>query len=68
MKYFQLVWASLFRKKARTTLTLLSVVAAFLLFGLLDAVRVAFTVPDESLDGAKRLVVSSKLSIIQPLP
>ncbi len=67
MKYFQLVWASLFRKKARTVLTLLSVVAAFLLFGLLDAVRTAFTATD-SIDGAKRLVVSSRLSIIQPVP
>ena len=68
MKYLHLIWAELFRRKTRTVLTILSVLAAFLLFGLLDAVRVAFTVPDESLDGAKRLVVSSKLSIIQPLP
>lgn len=68
MKFLQLVWASLFRKRVRTILTLLSVIAAFLLFGLLDAVRVAFTVPEGSMEGARRLVVSSKLSIIQPLP
>ena len=37
---------------------------AFLLFGMLDAVRVAFSVRD-SLEGASRLVVSSRLSIIQ---
>jgi putative ABC transport system permease protein len=67
MKFLHLVWASLFRKKVRTILTLLSIVFAFLLFGMLDAVRVAFTVRD-SLEGASRLVVSSKLSIIQPLP
>ncbi len=67
MKYLHLIWASLFRKKTRTTLTVLSIVVAFLLFGMLDAVRVAFTVRD-SLEGASRLVVSSKLSIIQPLP
>lgn len=67
MKYLHLVFANLFRKKMRTTLTLLSVIVAFLLFGMLDAVRVAFTVRD-NLEGASRLVVSSKLSIIQPLP
>jgi len=67
MKYLHLIWASLLRKKVRTTLTLLSIIVAFLLFGMLDAVRVAFTVR-ESLEGASRLIASSKLSIIQPLP
>ena len=42
MKYVELIWASLFRRKLRTILTLLSVLAAFLLFGLLDSVRSAF--------------------------
>ncbi|MCC6302222.1 MAG: ABC transporter permease [Gammaproteobacteria bacterium] len=55
------------RKKARTLLTLLSVAMAFALFGLLDAVRVAFTAP-QNLAGIDRLVVSSRFSIIQPLP
>jgi len=67
VKFLPLIWAALMRRKARTLLTLLSIVVAFLLFGMLDAVRVAFTVHD-SLEGAGRLVVSSKLSIIQPLP
>ena len=35
MKYFPLLWATLWRKKARTILTLLSLVTAFLLLGLL---------------------------------
>ena len=42
MKYLHLIWASLFRSKTRTLLTLLSVVTAFLLFGILDSVSVAF--------------------------
>ncbi len=67
MKYLHLIWASLFRSKTRTSLTLLSVVAAFLLFGMLDSVRVAFT-SGGSVAGANRLVVSSKLSITQVLP
>ncbi len=67
MKYLPLLWANLSRKKTRTILTILSVIVAFLLFGMLDAVRVAFSVRD-SLEGASRLVVGSRLSIIQPLP
>jgi putative ABC transport system permease protein len=34
MKYFPLVWAAIWRKPMRTTLTLLSVTIAFLLFGM----------------------------------
>ncbi|MCW4456382.1 FtsX-like permease family protein [Flavobacterium sp. MXW15] len=67
MKYFSLIWAQLFRSKTRTLLTLLSVVAAFLLFGLLDSVRVAFNA-GASVAGADRLVVASRLSITQMLP
>ena len=67
MKYLSLIWASLFRSKTRTLLTLLSVVAAFLLFGMLDAVRVAFNAGG-SVAGADRLVVASRLSITQMLP
>ncbi len=67
MKYFSLIWAQLFRSRTRTLLTLLSVVAAFLLFGMLDSVRVAFT-SGGSVEGANRLVVTSRLSITQSLP
>ncbi|MCS3747839.1 putative ABC transport system permease protein [Xanthomonas arboricola] len=67
MKYFSLVWAQLFRSKTRTLLTLLSVVAAFLLFGMLDSVRVAFN-SGGSVSGVDRLVVASRLSITQSLP
>ncbi len=67
MKYFSLIWAALFRSRTRTFLTLLSVVAAFLLFGMLDSVRVAFN-SGGSVAGADRLVVSSRLSITQMLP
>jgi putative ABC transport system permease protein len=67
MKYMHLIWAALFRSKTRTLLTLLSVIAAFLLFGMLDSVRVAFTTTS-GVAGADRLVVGSKLSITQMLP
>ena len=67
MKFFHLIWAQLFRSRTRTALTLLSVITAFLLFGLLDSVRVAFN-SGGSVDGANRLIVSSRLSITQTLP
>lgn len=67
MKYVHLIWASLLRSKTRTLLTLFSVVTAFLLFGMLDSVRVAFDAGG-AVSGANRLVVSSRLSITQSLP
>lgn len=68
MKYLHLVWASLFRRKTRTLLTLVSIIAAFLLFGLLDAVRTSFAQAGQSANGAARLQTGSKLSFIQTLP
>jgi len=68
MKYLHLVWASLFRRKTRTILTLVSIIAAFLLFGLLDAVRTSFDQAGQSANGARRLQTGAKLSFIQPLP
>jgi putative ABC transport system permease protein len=67
MKYLHLIWAALFRSKTRTLLTLLSVVAAFLLFGMLDSVRVAFN-SSANVEGYDRLITTSKLSITQSLP
>ncbi len=61
------VMANLFRRKARTTLTLLSVMCAFLLFGLLQAVNVLLKA-DVSFVGATRLITQAKVSITQPLP
>ncbi|MGO4774114.1 ABC transporter permease [Lysobacter sp. 2RAB21] len=56
------------RRKTRTLLTLLSIIAAFLLFGLLDGVRESFQQAGNSANGAKRLQTGSRLSFIQPLP
>ncbi len=68
MKYLQLVWAALMRHKARTFFTLLSVAAAFLLFGLLDSVRGAFAGAGSSVAGLNRLVTVSKISFTLQLP
>jgi putative ABC transport system permease protein len=68
MKYFHLIWAALFRRKTRTILTLVSIIAAFLLFGMLDAVRTGFDQAGNSANGAERLQTGSRLSFIQTLP
>jgi len=68
MKYFHLVWAALFRRRTRTFLTLASIVAAFLLFGLLDGIRSSFAQLGQNADGAQRLQTASKLSFIETLP
>jgi putative ABC transport system permease protein len=67
VRYLPLLWAGLFRKKTRTILTLLSIIVAFLLFGLLQAVQVAFESGADAAD-AKRLLTTARYSIIEPLP
>ena len=42
MKYFGLIWAGLWRKRARTLFTMASIVVAFLLFGLLQGINQGF--------------------------
>ena len=68
MKYFHLIWAALFRRKTRTFLTLASILAAFLLFGLLDGVRTSFAQLGQSAEGAQRLQTTARLSMIETLP
>jgi putative ABC transport system permease protein len=67
VRHLPLVWAGLFRRKPRTLLTLASVVVAFLLFGLLQAVQAAFDAGADAAD-AKRLLTTARYSIIEPLP
>src|SRR6202142_1214154 len=67
MKFWHLIWSDLRRKKTRTVLTLLSIVVAFVLFGFLSAIKQALT-GGVSLEGANRLIVRNKVSIIQMLP
>jgi putative ABC transport system permease protein len=42
VKYFPLVWAGLWRRPARSILTLLSIATAFVLFGMLEGVNAGF--------------------------
>lgn len=67
MKFLSLVWSNLKRKKLRTSLTLLSIFVAFLLYGLLCAIKEAFT-GGVAVAGADRLIVRHKVSLIMNLP
>jgi putative ABC transport system permease protein len=67
MKFLPFIFANLFRKKIRTTLTVGSFAVSLFLFGLLFVVREAFS-GGVDIAGADRLVVINKTSIIQPLP
>jgi putative ABC transport system permease protein len=67
MKYLPLILSGLLRKKTRTTFTLLSLAAAFLLLGLLQAVNALFAGGADFL-GANRLVTQARISFTQPLP
>ncbi len=67
MKFFPLVWRNLQRRRMRTTFTLLSVFVAFVLYGLLMAIRVAFSA-GVTIAGAERLMMIDKVSLINPIP
>jgi len=67
VKFLGLIRAGMFRKRARSLLTLAGIVVAFLLFGLLQSVAVAFR-SGVVLADADRLVVAPKYSIIDEIP
>ena len=67
MKYLYLIWSNLKRHKLRSVLTMLSILVAFLLFGLLGAIRTAFTAGIDVAD-LERLIVRHKVSLVQLLP
>jgi putative ABC transport system permease protein len=59
--------ANLFRKRTRAILTLLSVIMAFLLFGLLQSVNFIFNSGADFV-GATRLMTQARVSFTAPLP
>jgi putative ABC transport system permease protein len=67
MKYLMLVWAGLWRKKTRTILTMLSIVVAFLLFGLLQGINqgIKLGLGDS---GNNRLWTTSRMSAVSSMP
>jgi len=68
MKYLPLVWSGLWRKPARTILTLISVVVAFSLYGIVDGVTAAFDHAIDRLTDAAELRTMSRINIAAGLP
>jgi len=67
MKFLPLIWAMLWRSKMRTWLTFLSIVVAFLLFGLLQSVTGAFKA-GVRLAADDQLMVTYKQGLTKLLP
>ena len=67
MKYLPLIWAGLWRKRARTVLTLLCVVVAFGLFGMLHGFTAAIDGIVDAMSDT-RLRIMSRVSIMEALP
>jgi putative ABC transport system permease protein len=67
MKFIPIVWRNLLRRKFRTAFTMGAIFFAFLLFGVLMAIRSAFAMGVD-MAGVSRLMTIDKVSIINPLP
>jgi len=67
MRFLPIVWRNLLRRKFRTFFTMGAIFFAFLLFGVLMAIRSAFSMGVE-MAGESRLMSMDKVSIINPLP
>ena len=62
MKFLPLIWMNIWRRRIRTTFTLLSILIAFMLFGIVMAVRTAFTLGVD-IAGLDRLVLINKVTL-----
>ncbi len=67
LKFLPLVWSNFRRHRLRLLFTLASIAVAFLLYGLLEAMRYSFSMGVD-LAGADRLMTLNKISIIMPMP
>ena len=67
MRFLPIVWRNLLRRKFRTFFTMGAIFFAFVLFGVLMAIRSAFSMGVE-MAGESRLMAMDKVSIINPLP
>jgi putative ABC transport system permease protein len=67
MNDFTLVAKNLFRRKLRAVLMIVSILVAFLIFGVLAGVYASFTAGEDRAQ-ADRLVVVNKVNFTQPLP
>lgn len=67
MKYFPLIWSGIWRKPMRSTLTIASVIIAFVLFGLLQGINRGMDAAVKSLR-LDRLYVMNRSNATHPQP
>jgi putative ABC transport system permease protein len=67
MTFLQLIRKNLFRKKLRTTLTVISIFVAFLIFGVLAVFQNAMNAGVDTA-GADRLIVTNKINFTLQMP
>ena len=66
-RWLPILWANLSRRKLRLAFTFVSILLAFLMFGMLDALRTSLA-GVVNVVGADRVLVQSKISMVMPLP
>jgi putative ABC transport system permease protein len=66
-RWLPIVWANLGRRKLRLVFTFISIVLAFLMFGMLDALRTSLS-QAINVTGADRLLLQSKVNLTVQLP
>ena len=66
-RWLPLVWANMKRRKLRFAFTFISIVLAFLMFGMLDALRSSLA-GVVNVVGADRVLVQSKVNMTVALP
>jgi putative ABC transport system permease protein len=67
MRYLSLIWMNVWRRRIRTTFTVLCIFIAFMLFGITMTIRNSFSFGVEVV-GNDRLVLINKVTLIMPLP
>jgi putative ABC transport system permease protein len=67
VKFLPLILSNFKRRKLRTLLTVLSILVAFVLYGLLAAIKQALA-GGVTMAGADRLIVRHKISLVMSLP
>src|SRR6476659_5285837 len=67
LRWLPMVWANLKRRKLRLIFTFVSILLAFLMFGMLDALRTSLA-GVVNVVGADRVLTMSKINMTVPLP
>ena len=67
LRWLPIVWSNLMRRKLRFVCTFISILLAFMMFGMLDALRTSIA-GVVNVIGADRVLVQSRINMIMPLP